>query len=224
MPTVQELSDLTSYIVSDDIDKGEFLLYYNFCMGDLSEVIKYEKNMTEFPIDGNDNETNLPSDLFQIVSVVVEHSSGLKEVAFEVGVNDNVSLNDSSFINQLIDKRSNVYSRWDGKLYIKSEYLTETSGSTTLTINVKYYGSLPTLDYTDTDLDLDQLPPIVEQHYHYIIAHYIAYMYYLNGNDKTEADSQLQIYLTKKMEIKDYINKHRSSSNKNRSIGLVRRT
>jgi hypothetical protein len=69
---------------------------------------------------------------------------------------------------------------------------------------------------------MDQLPPIIEQHYHYIIAHYIAYMYFSNSNLSEAMKSQYEIYLIKRNEIKDYVRKHRKNSNRNRSIKPVR--
>ena len=222
MPTYQEIKDLSAFIVSDEIDAREFALYINFALADLSEIMKHEKEMTEFPITSNDNATDLPSDLFQIISVVIdkEGESNNKEIAFEVGVNDEESVNDRF---SRLDRRNNVYSRWDSKIRIKSIYLNETSGNTTLNVNIKYYGSLPTLVYDAETLDLSESPPIIEQHYHAVLANYVAYMYYTNQNMSEEANSQNQIYLLKKNQIKDYVNKHRHNSNLNSKIRLVRR-
>jgi hypothetical protein len=118
MPTLQELKDLSELIVSDDLTQEEFLLYYNFCLHDLSEIIGYEKDMAEFQIDTNINETTLPSDLYQIVSVVINKSdgTGIYETANEIGVNDEKSLNDIGYKSSHFDRRNNLYSRWNKKI------------------------------------------------------------------------------------------------------------
>ena len=227
MPSLQELKDLADLIVSDDLATEEFLLYYNFCMHDLSEIISYEKDMTEFVVLSNDNSQALPSDLFQIVSVTINRTDGYgnTEVAFEVGVNDEESLNAVGFRRSQFNRRNHIYSRWNKKIFIKSILLTDESVSAnSLDVNIKYYGSLPTLDYTSDDIDMTQLPPIIEQHYHYIIAHYIAYMWFTNASQDENMKSQYEIYLIKRNEIKDYVRKHRRNSNKNKRILLGRKS
>ena len=225
MPSLNELKALAELIVSDDLDTEEFILYYNFCMHDLSEIINFEKDMAKFVIISNDNETELPSDLYEIASVVINRTDGTGnyEVAFEVSVNDEDSLNGVGFSYKNPNNKKHVYSRWNKNVYIKSVSLSDTDNSSnSLDVNIKYYGSLPVLDYTSDTINMTQLPPIVEQHYHYIIAHYIAYMYFTNSQNMEDMESQYKIYLIKRNEIKDYVKKHRKNRTKRRLIRSAR--
>ena len=221
MPTLQELLDLTEFMVSESLEQQEFLLYVNFCLSDLSEIIKYEKDMDEYTISSNDVATDLPEDCFQIVSVVVQgtNSSDLPFVAKEVGVNETPSLQGPGrgFTRNLTQ---NIYYRWNHKLYVKSVYLD--SGNSSMKVNVKYYGSLPTFDYDAETFDFGQTPPIREAHYHHAITHYVAYLYFSNRDMKEDAAVKLNEYLAVKNRIKDHVRKHRANSNLKTRIGIVR--
>jgi len=226
MPNLQEIKKLSELMVSEILDQEEFVLYYNFCLSDLSEIINYEKNMEEFTIDSNENNTQLPSDLFQVISVVVEEtnssSNNKKRLVNEASVNSDIAIEGLSFKGQF-DKRTEIYTRWENKISIKSIYLDDSGvSSNPLKVNIKYYATLPTLDIEDTTLDLKQYPPIKEQHYHSIIAYYIAYMYFSNADMLEDANTKFNSYMIKRKEIKDYVFKHRKSSSFNDKVKKVR--
>lgn len=223
MPKLKEIKKLAEKISSQVLEQDTFVLYYNACLYDLSEVISFEKEMEEFTLSSNDIETELPDDLFQVVSVVVENSDGSssKRIVDEVATNSDVALDGPSRLSSS-DRRTDVYSRWNNKVKIYSIYLEGESSNKSLKVNIKYYGTLPVLDIDEESLDLEQYPPIKEQHYHVAIAYYIGYMYYLNQNMLEDAQKCENIYLLKKKEIKEYVYKHRKSSNMNDKVRKVR--
>lgn len=222
MPKLSELKSLAEFIVSDDIDKTEFLLYYNFCMSDLSPIVKNEKTMPLFDITSNDNEKDLPSDLFDIVTVFVTKSDGSRDLAEKVTIDNDLSEMHVGRDRKRIYGYSTIFSRWNRKIYIKSDLL-DSDSPEPLTVTVRYYGSLPTLDHENVETSLDQSPPISEVHYHHMIANYIAFMYFTNSQDKEEASSQFQQYMLERERFKKEVISTRNNKRTSTSIKNVRR-
>lgn len=224
MATYQELKDITELDISESLTTEEFLLYMNSAFRDLSEVYKFEGTST-YEITENDFEQALPATLFQVVSVTILNSAegSEKEVVVETSVLDYDRFSNGRHYGFSGYRNRHIWSRFENKIKVRSEYYDNSSSAPTSTVEVRYYASIPRVDYKKSDFDLSTSPPIQEEHYHEALTFYIAYRYWLNNDDENKAKMLLKAWENKKLKIDNSVHGHRHTSNISRKIERKRR-
>jgi hypothetical protein len=186
-------------------------------MRDLSEAYRLEKN-TNFTITENDSENDLPENLFQIVKVTITNTAS----NLDNKIVERAPFHDYEDFKNNAYRSGHFYSRFENKIKIHTDIYSDNSVGTASAINVYYYAVLPTIDYNADSINLNQSPPIQEEHYQEALIFYINYRYYLNNDDESKANNMLALFERKKTQIDNYTYSHRHSNNTSRKIGRVR--